>query len=394
MSSNSLVPATFPLPAPTDGTVDVLIIAGEHSGDEHAGRMVEAARKHNPLLKIAALGGQNLKNAGAELICDMMPYAIVGIFEVLKHYGPLKQLRDEIINWILLYKPRAVCFVDYPGLNLRLAKKLAENGASRKGGGDIRLLYYISPQVWAWKANRRFDMAKLLDTLGVIFPFEVETFADTSLETKFVGHPFLSESYSLPIHYDPNAPVLLLPGSRAGAISRIAPIMFESFRKLVARKPEIVANCIYASDTLKKLLEDILGNYGDLKDKVSLVPNSAATNACCTLTSSGTMSLNCALAGIPGAIVYRIHPVTYFYGKRIVKIPFIGIANLLLNRAYYPEYIQENAKADVLAEELIDCMENPLRVEEAQELSAALRDLLDKPSSGGAGKWLNDNINF
>ena len=144
--------------------------------------MVRDSLEQNPSLNIVAFGGKELERAGAELICDMMPYAIVGIFEVLKHYSELKHLRDEIVNWILKYKPKAVCFVDYPGLNLRLAKKLAEAGVSRKAGGNIRLLYYISPQVWAWKAKRRFEMAKQVDTLGVIFPFEVETFADTGLE--------------------------------------------------------------------------------------------------------------------------------------------------------------------------------------------------------------------
>ncbi len=163
----------------------------------------------------------------------MMPYAIVGIFEVLKHYSELKKLHDEIVNWILKYRPSAVCFVDYPGLNLRLAKKLAEHGVTTKSGGDIRLLYYISPQVWAWKAKRRFEMAGLIDTLGVIFPFEVQTFEGTGLETKFVGHPFLAENYQLPTIYDPDGDVLLLPGSRSGAIARIAPVMFQAFEELL-----------------------------------------------------------------------------------------------------------------------------------------------------------------
>lgn len=163
MSSSDLVPSTFPFPAPARAEVDVLVIAGEHSGDEHAARMLKAALAREPDLNVVALGGDKLRQAGAQVICDMMPYAIVGIFEILKHYGELKQLRDAIIDWILTYQPKTVCFVDYPGLNLRLAKILADRKATRKTGGSIRLVYYISPQVWAWKAKRRFQMAELLD---------------------------------------------------------------------------------------------------------------------------------------------------------------------------------------------------------------------------------------
>ncbi|MGY8696298.1 MAG: lipid-A-disaccharide synthase, partial [Verrucomicrobiia bacterium] len=223
-----------------------------------------------------------------------------------------KELKDGIIAWILEHKPKAICFVDYPGLNLRLAKALDEHKVTRKSGGSISLLFYISPQVWVWKAKRRFKMAELLDTLGVIFPFEVKSFEDTTLETKFVGHPFLSPDYELPTRYNSEAPVLLLPGSRSGAISRIAPIMFESLQALLRERKTLKAKCVYASQSLKALLESILDDFGDLKDRVELISNEVPVEASCVLTSSGTMSLNCALAGIPGVIVYRVHPITYF----------------------------------------------------------------------------------
>ena len=380
------------MPAPTVGEVDVLIIAGEHSGDEQAARMVKAALARKPNLKIVAMGGQNLKNAGAELVCDMMPYAIIGVFEVLKHYGTFKELKYGIIAWILEHKPKAICFVDYPGLNLRLAKALDEHKVTRKSGGSISLLFYISPQVWVWKAQRRFKMAELLDTLGVIFPFEVKSFEDTTLETKFVGHPFLSPDYELPTRYNSEAPVLLLPGSRSGAISRIAPIMFESLQALLRERKTLKAKCVYASQSLKALLESIFDDFGDLKDRVELISNEVPVEASCVLTSSGTMSLNCALAGIPGVIVYRVHPITYFYGRMVMKIPYIGIANLLLDRPFYPEYIQGDAQTDVLVREMIDCMENPERIEKARKGSEELRAILDKPAGGGVGSWLVKNI--
>lgn len=392
MGSNLLAQTEYPLPAPARSGVDALVVAGEHSGDEHAARMVKAALARNPDLNIVALGGPNLSRAGAQVICDMMPYAIVGIFEILKHYGELKNLRDGIVEWVLQHRPKTVCFVDYPGLNLRLAKILTERNATVQSGGSIRLLYYISPQVWAWKANRRFEMAKMIDSLSVIFPFEVETFADTTLEPQFVGHPFVAADYELPTRYDAEAPVLLLPGSRAGAISRIAPAMFAALYQLRKRRPNIQARCIYASDSLKELLEEILDGFGDLKGSVEFTPNSDPTTASAVLTSSGTMSLNCALAGIPGAIVYRIHPLTYLFGKAVVKIPFIGIANLLLARPMYPELIQGDARADRLADELMDCLDSEERIRRTQEDSVNLREILNKPDGGGAGRWLVSQV--
>jgi lipid-A-disaccharide synthase len=168
--------------------------------------------------------------------------------------------------------------------------------------------------------------------------------------------------------------------------------MFQAFEELLRDQKDARAKCIYASDTLKELLESILSKLGDLKERIELVPNSTVVKASSVLTSSGTMSLNCALAGIPGAVVYRIHPLTYLFGKMVLKIPYIGIANILLHQAFYPEFIQGAAKARVLADELLDCLNNASRIEKTRELSGDLRSILDKPASGGVGAWLNENV--
>ena len=380
------------LPPPQKSSVDALVIAGEHSGDEQAARMLRSLFGIHADANIAALGGPELKKAGADLIFDMMPYAVIGFAEALKRYSEFKALRDAIVDWIVEYSPKVVCFVDYPGLNLRIAEALHERKVTSKSGGSIRLAYYISPQVWVWKAGRRFKMARLLDGLGVIFPFEVDSFSDTELDTRFVGHPFLEKGYELPISYDSEGEILLLPGSREGPISRIAPAMFSALELLLESKDGLGAKCIYSSDTNRKLLSALLEKHEILQGKVELVANSEKTRARCVLTSSGTMSLNCALAGVPGAIVYRIHPLTFLLGKMLVKVPYIGIANILLDRALYPEYIQGAARPDALCEELVNCLENPDRVSKAREGSEKLREILDQPAGGGAGKWLQSFI--
>ncbi|MCH2386910.1 MAG: lipid-A-disaccharide synthase [Opitutales bacterium] len=391
MSRHNQMELVFSLPAPQKGPVDVLIIAGEHSGDEQAARMLRSFLDTNVGTNVAALGGPELKKAGADMIFDMMPYAVIGFAEALKRYSEFKALRDAIVKWIIEYKPKVVCFVDYPGLNLRIAEVLHAKKLTSKSGGAIRLVYYISPQVWVWKAGRRFKMARFLDGLGVIFPFEVDSFSDTDLDTKFVGHPFLGKDYELPIIYDPEGEVLLLPGSREGPISRIAPVMFSALELLLERKAELKVKCIYSSDTNRELLSELLEERPALAGRVELVSNSERTRARCVLTSSGTMSLNCALAGVPGAIVYRVHPLTFLLGKMLVRVPYIGMANILLERSLYPEYVQGAAHPNALQEELLNCLENPERLSKAQEGSQTLRKILDQPG-GGAGNWLQSFV--
>src|SRR5690606_27332285 len=156
-----------------------------HSGDEHAARMLAGALKKRPELKVCAVAGRHSEAAGAQLLFDLTQYSVVGFFEVLKHYKELKSLFDEILRWIREHRPKVVCFVDYPGMNLRIAKRLTLEGLSARSGGATRLLYYISPQVWAWKAKRKFQMGTMLDSLAVIFPFEVDVFTGTNLDTRF-----------------------------------------------------------------------------------------------------------------------------------------------------------------------------------------------------------------
>ena len=218
------------LPPPVGARVDLLLVAGEHSGDAHAALAVRGLLERAPGLAVAAVGGPALAAAGAQLLYDLTASSVVGIVEVLKNLSFFRALHAEILRWIEQYTPRAVCLVDYPGFNLRLADALRSRGLSVKGGGKIKCLYYISPQIWAWKENRRFAMARNLDAIAVIFPFEVRCYADTTLPAEFVGHPFVAPNVALPVVYDPAGPVLLLPGSRKQAVARIFPVMLAGYR--------------------------------------------------------------------------------------------------------------------------------------------------------------------
>jgi lipid-A-disaccharide synthase len=383
------LPAPLEFAAPRDGQPDVLIVAGEHSGDEHAAQLVADMRAKKPNLKIACLGGEELQAAGAQLLYDLTAVSVVGFAEVVRHYGFFKALFDRTLDWIERYRPKHICFVDYPGFNLRVAEQLLERGLSQKGGGEIAISYYIGPQVWAWKAKRRFKMARTLDRLGVIFPFEVDCFADTELPVEFVGHPFVRESYQQPLRYDASAPVLLLPGSRTAAVSRIFPLLLNGFRQAQQSKPSLKAKVVYPSQRIREVLESVLEQYSDLKTSIELVPNAeSGMPASAVLMSSGTMSLACALSGIPGAIVYRLNPLSYWLGRMLVKIPYIGIANLLLERPLHPEFIQGAAKTDHLAKQILRALDDPRAAQDAADGAAELRKLLNAGSDASAAEWL------
>jgi len=385
----------FRLPPPADGRVDLLVVAGEHSGDEHAAQAVRELRAKNPALRVCALGGPKLAQAGAQVLHDLTASSVVGFVEVLKHYSFFKALFDETLRWIGEHRPRAVCFVDYPGFNLRLAAALRERGLSVKGGGPIPLLYYISPQIWAWKRQRRFTMARDLDALAVIFPFEVDCYADTDLPVDFVGHPFLASDYIAPVKHDPAGPVLLLPGSRKQAVARIFPVLLAAYQHYRDGGGTREAVVIYPSEEIRAVLlaanppaaVRLLAGAEGAENFTAIVPNGPVT-AAAVLTSSGTMSLHCALAGIPGAIAYRTNPFTYLLARWWVKLDYIGIANLLLNRPMYPEYIQGAARPEALAAELRASLDDPDRAQHTRAQAERLHALLDQPAHFNVADWL------
>jgi lipid-A-disaccharide synthase len=380
-------PTPFRLPAPKGGAIDLLVVAGEHSGDEHAARMVSSLIARRPGVRVAALGGPRLAAAGAQLLHDRTALSVIGFTEVLRNLAYFRGLIDETVRWIGQYRPSAVCFVDNSGVNLRIAEALRLRGFSAKGGGTVRTLYYISPQVWASRAGRRFDMARNLDALAVIFPFEPQCYADTGLPVEFVGHPFLAPDYSPPVRCDPSGPVLLLPGSRLKAVARIFPAILGGYVQFAKGGPGRGAVALYPSAEIRALLEAM-----PLPEGVRLQQTGMPVAASAVLTSSGTMSMHCALAGIPGAIAYRTDPFTYLMGRWLVRVPFLGIANILLGEPMYPEFIQGAASPGALARELATCVGDPSRRARTAAQSARLRAMLANRAGDAGADWLLRNL--
>ena len=379
--------ARFRLPAPHGGAPDLLVIAGEHSGDEHAARLVAGLLRRRPGLRIAALGGPRLAAAGAQLLHDRTGVSVVGFGEVLRNLSYFRDLIAETVRWIGKHRPGAVCFVDNSGVNLRIAEALRLRGLSARGGGTVRTLYYISPQIWASRAGRRFEMARNLDALAVIFPFEVACYADTGLDVEFVGHPFMAPDYAPPVRFDPAGPVLLLPGSRPKAVGLIAPALLAGFREFSRAHPGRGAVILYPSAAIRAQLE-----AAGLPADVQLQARGPSAAASAVLTSSGTMSMHCVLAAIPGAIAYRTDPLTYLAGRWLVEIPYLGIANIILGDPMYPEYIQGDATPAALAGELAASVGDPSRRTRTAAQSAELRSMLVNPAGVTEAEWLSRHL--
>ena len=363
--------------------VDLLVIAGEHSGDNHAAHWVRQLKERHPQMNICAIGGPALKAAGAQLLFDLTQHAVVGLVEALKHYRFFKDLLDWIVQWVRIYNPKTVCLVDFPGFNLILAQRLYQEGLSLKSGGTVCICQYIAPQIWAWKAKRRFTIAKCIDHLGTIFPFEKTYFRDVNLDVQFVGHPLLEEKN--PFRYDARGPLLLLPGSRISAVKRVYPILAGAFRQLKALHPDLIAVIPTPNDTIHAYLRK------HTEDNIFLAKLSEIRNGFSgAIMSSGTASLQVALAGIPGVVAYRANPITFFIGKRLVKVPYLSIANILLNRPLYAECLQNiSDQTSVVALQMEAILSSPeLSRQKFLEGSQELYHLLSAQQIFTATDWL------
>lgn len=379
--------------SPSDGEVDLLIIAGEHSGDELAAHMVKHLLEKHPQLKVAALGGEKLKQSGAKLVFNMVDHSVMGLVDVIKNYSFLKRLFNNTLDWIEKYQPKHICFVDYPGFNLRLAKVLKAKQLSQKGGGHIGLHYYVSPQIWAWKSQRRFKMAKVLDSLGVLFPFEKKWYSDTNLPVTYLGHPFAEKDYPLPVEYDPNGTILLLPGSRIKSIEVIAPTIFKAFQQIVLEDDSLTGVVLYPSQQVERYLKTLLESYPALTDKVSLVKNdSVKLKVKGAIMSSGTISLSMALASVPGVIMYKLSNLNYALVRILIKVRFIGLANLILDQSIYPELLQKEATVDNIVSHFTPCLSNQDSINDFMDASNVLKYKLLDEREMSASEWIAGQI--
>jgi lipid-A-disaccharide synthase len=328
----------------------ILIIAGEISGDLHAAGVVREFKKKSLETEFWGIGGDHLAEQGVELLQHTDRMGVMGIGEVLKQYSFFKGVLKQICEEVDRRKPDAALLVDYPGFNLRLAAELKKRG--------VKVYYYISPKVWAWNKKRIPKMAKVIDRLMVIFPFEVDLFKGSGLQVDFVGNPlveqiddFLSSDWS-PLPWQSDRLIALLPGSRKQEIERILPTILAAAKLLEAKFPD--ASFIIASpnDRIKKLVKEKIVQCLKKPSRLDVVCGEAREvmrQAQAAMVASGTATLETALIGTPHILVYKTSAFTYWFARSVVKIKHIGLVNIIAGRTVCPELIQDDATAEALA---------------------------------------------
>lgn len=342
---------------------ELMVIAGEVSGDMHAAGLIHELRKADPTLRCYGIGGPRLRAEGVETFHDVREMGVMGIVEVLKRILFFRRVFREMEALARARKPDAVLLVDYPGFNLRFATSAHAMG--------IKVIYYICPQVWAWHRERIPKMAAVVDRLMAIFPFEKAVFEGTRLRVDYVGHPLVDEIRKTlaeplaPLPWQGEPRIGLLPGSRQTEIDRLLPPFCAAAALVERAYPEASFIIPTPSPEISAHVERLAASLRRKPARLRVIQGESRQvfRQCrAALVKSGTASMEAALAGCPSVIAYRVAPLTYAFAKCVVKIPFIGIANIIANRLVCPELIQDKATPENLSAALIPLLgETPER---------------------------------
>ncbi len=331
----------------------VLFSAGESSGDQHAANMFLALKQLCPNILGIGMGGTKMRQADIDVRYDSAAIGVIGLVEILKHYGEIRRALNLMKQIVAAEKPDLLVCVDYKEFNLKLAQF-----AKRQG---VKVLFYVSPQVWAWRPGRVVTYGKAIDMMAVIFPFETQYYDAKNVPVRYVGHPSVdkvhpqrskSEDFAL-FGLDESRPVVgILPGSRGNEIKRMLPVMLQAVLKLAENRPELQFVLPQADSISDAELAEHLQQVPVSIKVIKQQPYDAIQCCDAVMTTSGTASLEIALLEVPMVIVYRLAAFSYWLGKRLVKIPFIGLPNIIAGKAIVKELIQDQLTADNLATEI------------------------------------------
>lgn len=355
--------------------ITLCIVAGEASGDLHASHVVQALRSREPDLKCFGIGGDRLRKQDMELLYHVRDLAIVGLFNVLRHIPMYRRVMASIETEVERRKPDVVVLVDFPDFNLRLARRLRRL--------DVPVLYYISPQVWAWRKRRVREIAENVDHMMVIFPFEEEFFRLEGVPVSFVGHP-LGEQLR---DYVPRSPrqapgdrvrIALLPGSRSMEIASLLPPMLDS-AEMLSKERDVEVTLIQASTITKERLR---AAGGDRLDKVRIVSEDGADaiRQCdVALASSGTATLEAAILGVPMVVMYKLTSLTYALARRLVDLDYFSLVNIVAGRQVVPELLQNDVRPEIIVRELRKLLEPETYRQTVEGLNVVREKLGEEP---------------
>jgi lipid-A-disaccharide synthase len=330
------------------GGNELLMVAGEASGDLHGARLISELRLLVPDLEPFGLGGDEMRAAGLDARAHSSEISVVGITEVLKVLPRARQIFADLLREVDRRRPRLAVLIDFPDFNLRLAKELEERG--------VEVVYYISPQVWAWRRGRVKSIAKVVDRMLVLFPFEVDFYREHGVDVVHVGHPLVDEVPVLRQVWEKGEPqgepyrVAILPGSRVSEIEALLPVMLESVRLLASELP-IEVRLIKAPTVPRDLVEEMIELAGLPVEIVSESRFPAIADSHLALCASGTATLEVGLLGTPMVVLYRLGSWTYLLAKMLVHLPYVSLVNLVLGEKVVPELIQGRANPPSIAAE-------------------------------------------
>lgn len=343
----------------SDRSLTVVFSAGEASGDQHAAHVFEALKQRIPSVRAMGMGATRMQQAGIELAYDSSGIGVIGLVEVLKHYAEIRRALKIMQALVLKERPDLLVCVDYKEFNLKLAQFAKAHG--------IKVLFYVSPQVWAWRPGRVETYGRAIDMMAVIFPFETAYYDAKQVPVRYVGHPSVdkvkplrSRVKDLQVYgLNPDKAVVgVLPGSRSHEIKRMLPVMLEAVQALHQEQPEMQFLLPQADSISNEVLDVYLQ---DCRVPIKVIQQEAYdVIQCCdaVMTTSGTASLEIALLGIPMVITYRLSTFTYWLGRLLVNIKFIGLPNIIAGRSIVRELIQDDLTAKNISEEILRLLQN------------------------------------
>jgi lipid-A-disaccharide synthase len=360
-----------------------MISCGEPSGDLYAGALAVEIRRRQPDAAIFGLGGQRLMAGGGELLVDYRGLSVTGLVEAIrvlpKSLGALNRLLDAARS----EKPDAVVLIDFPDFNFRLAAAVKKLG--------IPIVYYISPQLWAWRQSRMKVMKRLVDRVLVIFPFEEQIYRDAGVPVQFVGHPLVDlaraqepkDNFLREVGLDAERPIVaLLPGSRPNEVERLLPILRDAVAIITAQMPQ-VQFVVARAPSLDDRLFSGTSWSGTRPIEVLARTDDVLAISDMAITASGTATVQAALHGRPMVVVYRLSPITYRLGRRFLLVENVAMVNLIAGRRIVPELIQDDCTPANIAAETLSFLTNQALVEETRRGLDIVRAKLGGPGASG-----------
>jgi lipid-A-disaccharide synthase len=349
-----------------------LIVTGEASGDLYGGRLSAQLQQRLPGIQLAGMGGHHMQEAGVHLLFDYSNVAVIGVFEVFSKLKHLHNAFSLLKQWVQEQKPEFAILIDFPDFNFRMARFLKKMG--------IKVFYFISPQVWAWRKNRVNFLRDHIDLMICVLPFEKKIYEDAQVPVVYCGHPLVEivqeELSKQPEFQVAKRPALgLMPGSREIEISRHMPLLLDAAEKIQNAR---------GGETLVMWPPSIKTTNGVLPSSVRVVQENryAAIRVCdLMLVASGTSTLECAILGIPLLIVYRVSPMSWQLGKVLVRVPYYGLVNWIAGEKIIPEFMQDQMNPDELYKAALDLLNHP---DEIQQMKGKLKTVVESLGPPGA----------